>query len=326
MELYHLCLKEKDSLPLKPLVKGFKLDIWTRIAITIAILVYLSVIGLTLLFPEFDFRLTLLIVGLVYLGMPHGAMDIYLVSKSIKSKYQILNFILAYLLLSSFVIALWAFVPTFSFLFFLIYSMIHFADSDIQKEIFRNKKNLLEFSARLPLTFCLPLIFFEKTTLDLIQFIHPEINFLSYVSTFQFFGYLGMGLTVIFAVYSFYLLLTDFSNQDLTFLEPLVLCVLFSQITPLYAFGIYFCFIHAIKHIVNVVRKIEITSVFSILPYWIIPLMGLPLIYWIYLNSGNANSLEFQQNIFQYILITLSALALPHAILVRYCKNLKFID
>lgn len=313
-------------MPFKPLVKGFKLDIWTRIAVTVAILVYLSIIGLTLFFPEFDFKIILLVVGLVFLGMPHGAMDIYLVSKSIKSVKDTIFFIFTYMLLAAGVLALWAVAPTLSFLVFITYSMFHFADSDIQKHIFKNKMNTLEFAARVPLTFCLSLIFYEQATLKLINYIHPEINFTPYIESFKFFGYLGLALTFLFVGVHFLKLIKDFKNQDLAFLEPLVLCVLFTQITPLYALGIYFCFIHAIKHIINVLRRVEVKSALSILPYWLLPLAGLPILFWFYLHSKSYDADVFQSHVFQYILITLSALALPHALLVRYNKHLSFID
>ncbi len=311
---------------IKPLVKGFKVDLWTKIAVFTAIFVYLSVISLTLVFPELDFRLILLIVGLVFLGMPHGAMDIYLASQIIKSKLQLINFVLIYIALSFLVLASWSFSATFSFIVFICYSMFHFADSDIQKDIFKNRLNFLEFSARLPLPFCLPLIFNTEETLRLIEYIHPQINLTSYLLFFQVFGYLGIILTVIYVTISFVNLFRNFKDNDLTFLEPAVLCVLFTQISPLYALGIYFCFIHAIKHIINILKKIEIKSAASILPYWIIPLLGLPVLFWIYIKTENYSSMKFQADIFQYIIITLSALAFPHAVLIRYCKNLKIID
>lgn len=310
----------------KPLVKGLRLDVWTKIAITIAIFVYLSVIGLSFLFPDFDFRIILLVVGLVYLGMPHGAMDIYLVAKSIRSPKDVFLFVSSYLILALIVLVFWSVAPTLTFLIFITYSMFHFADSDIQKKILDNKLNLLEFFARVPLTFCLPLIFHEQATLKLINFIHNDINFLPYVFYFKFFGYLGLALTLVFTVINTFKLIKDFSNQDLTFLEPLVLCVLFSQISPLYALGIYFCFIHSVKHIINVLKRVNIRSAFSILPYWLLPLTGLPIMFWIYVSSSSYKVELFQSHVFQYILITLSALAFPHALLVRYNKHINVID
>lgn len=313
-------------MPIKSLIQSFKLDRWTRIAISIAILVYLSVICLSLFFPDFDFRITLLVVGLVYLGMPHGAMDIYLISKLTKTKSEVVLILTFYILLTLGILLLWVYFPTLSFIIFILYSMLHFADSDIQKEVFKNKLNTLEFLARLPLPFCVPLIFFKTSILDLIYLLHPKINFLPFVTVFQFFGYLGIFLTLIFVLISFYLLVTNFKSNDLSFLEPVVLIVLFSQITPLYAFGIYFCFIHGIKHIINVVRKIEIKSFKTLLPYWLLPLLGLPVLLLVSALSSSYRSELLQMHLFQYILITLSALALPHSLLVRHCKNLKLID
>lgn len=284
-----------------------------------------SVLNLAYFFPELDFRLALLVVGLVFLGMPHGAMDIYLFYKSLYTKKQTFFFIFSYLALSALILVLWTISPTVSFLFFATYSMFHFADSDLQKGILENKMNLLEFFARFALSLGLPLTFFKQQTLELISFIHPYIHFEPYLLVFQYLGFFSLGMTLVFTIISLYRFLIDFKNQDLTFLEPVVLCVLFSQITPLYALGIYFCFIHAVKHIVNVLSQVKIKTIRSILPYWLIPLVGLPILFYIYSQSKNYSIDNFQTHIFQYILITLSALAFPHAILIRYCKVLKII-
>ncbi len=286
---------------------------------------FFSVLNLAYFFPELDFRLALLVVGLVFLGMPHGAMDIYLFYKSLYTKKQTFFFIFSYLALSALILVLWTISPTVSFLFFATYSMFHFADSDLQKGILENKMNLLEFFARFALSLGLPLTFFKQQTLELISFIHPYIHFEPYLLVFQYLGFFSLGMTLVFTIISLYRFLIDFKNQDLTFLEPVVLCVLFSQITPLYALGIYFCFIHAVKHIVNVLSQVKIKTIRSILPYWLIPLVGLPILFYIYSQSKNYSIDNFQTHIFQYILITLSALAFPHAILIRYCKVLKII-
>lgn len=302
------------------------MHIWTRTAVSIAVLVYLSVIGLSLYFPELDFKLILLLVGLVFLGMPHGAMDIFLAYKAVQKSQQLGYFIGSYLVLAGGIVVLWMISPTFSFLFFLMYSMFHFADSDLQKNPLQSKMNTLEFFARLPLPFSLPLIFHEAKTLELIQIIHPQINFEPFVLPFQIFGYLGLALTAIFVLSSAFLALKEFGKHDLTFLEPAVLVVLFSQITPMYALGIYFCFIHAIKHITNVITKIEVKSMSRILPYWLLPLAGIPILFFIYSQLQTYSAENFQQHLFQYILITLSVLAFPHAILIRYCKQARIIN
>ena len=298
---------------------------WTRTAITIAVLVYLSVIGLTLVFPELDFKLMLLVIGLVFLGMPHGALDIYLTYKLIKKGQRISTFLGAYLLISAGVIALWTINPTVSFLCFLAYSMFHFADSDLQKPIGLNRVTWLEFGARFPLPLGLPILFHENSTVSLISLVHPLIQFEPFIPYFKFLGAVGLVLTTLFTLFGGFYFFKKSDRRDLTFLEPAVLCVLFSQITPLYALGIYFCFIHSIKHLVNVVTHLNLKSFTRLIPFWLAPLAGVPILFAIYVFGGYRAD-EFQAHLFQYVIVILSALALPHALLVRYCKITGTID
>ena len=258
--------------------------------------------------------------------MPHGALDIYLASKILAPKYRWSSFIAIYLAVGLLMAVFWLSFPTASFIFFLVYSMIHFADSDMQKPLFSDPLNALEFFARLFLPFSLPLVFHEASTLGLIRTIHSEIDFVPFVPFFRFTGYAGLALTAAFVAASAIKSLKLGRVRDLNFLEPVVLVVLFSQIEPLYSLGIYFCFIHAIKHLTNVVMKIEVKSFARILPYWLIPLSGLPLLFWIYLQLETPSTEALQAQLFQYVLITLSIVALPHALLVRQCKSLGVIS
>lgn len=310
----------------KPLTRGFRIDSWTGIAVSIAVLVYLSLLALSVYFPELEARLVLLIVGLVFLGMPHGAMDIVLMSKLLDTRSKVFRFVGAYAGMALLVLLAWILSPTLSFVGFISYSLFHFADSDLQKNLNRDALTRVEFLARLPLPFCVPLIFFPAETNRLIGFIHPAIEFQSFALAFETLGYFGLAATFLFTAIGLYRFVTRFQNEDLTFLEPLVLVVLFSQLPPLYSLGIYFCFIHSMKHIVNVVRKIETKSIRKILPYWLLPLAGLPVLFFLYSRSQTYDTGVFQGHLFQYIMITLSAIALPHAVLVNHCKRRGLIN
>lgn len=304
----------------KPLVVGFKLDVWTRIATTIAILVYLSVAAASLAFPEVDARLVLLTVGLVFLGMPHGALDVYL---AIKLFRNLPLFVFIYGFLSVLVFLLWYANPTLAFVLFIVTSLYHFADSDVQS---KNSLRTLELLARAPLPFCLSFLFFEGQTLNLIGKVHSEINFLPFVLYFKAFGVLGLFLTLVYFIQSAFEFYRNEHSRDLNFLEPLVLCVLFTQLNPLYALGIYFCFIHSIKHIVNVVKNIEIDSYLSILPFWIIPLAGIGFVIFGSVLSGSVPTELMESQLMSHIFVTLSALTLPHLIVIRYCKYQCLLD
>jgi Brp/Blh family beta-carotene 15,15'-monooxygenase len=249
--------------------------------------------------------------------MPHGALDVYILKQILKTKQRFLIGLLIYIGVLIPIIILWPLYPTVCFLFFLGYSLIHFADSDMQDYSSPAKLKTIEFLARVSLPFCLPFIFHQSETIEIVKWIHPQVNLAPFESIFFVLGYVSL---VFVAVYTVLRLLKSFKNlkeAELIFFEPLLISFLFILINPLLAFGIYFCFIHSTKHVVNVLQNIEIPSPLTILPYWLIPLSGLPVLF--YLHSVNQDILG--ERVFQYIIIVLSSLALPHALLIRFGKS-----
>lgn len=316
MDHFHLKLK-RSSLLVKPLSESIHIALWTKIATFVAVLVFLTTLSLSYFLPELDFRLTLLITGLVFLGMPHGALDIYVLRQILLTKKQGIVGLAIYVGVAIPILFLWPIYPTACFLFFMGYSLVHFADSDMQDSQYPKKLKAIEFLARLGLPFCLPFIFHHTETLELVRWIHPEVNLASFESFFSVLGYSSLFFVLIHTSLGFLRLLKNLEEADIGFFEPLVICVLFLVINPLYAFGIYFCFIHSVKHVVNVLLTVKIPSLKTILPFWLVPLAGLPVL--IYLHSLNQEILG--QRAFQYIIIVLSSLALPHALLIRYGKS-----
>ena len=115
------------------------LHVWTRTSVSTGVLCFSTVIALSLAFPGLDSTIILLIVDLIFLGMPHGAMDIFLGYRILKKAIKIKYFVATYLAVSAVIVALWIISPTASFLFFIAYSLFHFADSDLQKPILESK-------------------------------------------------------------------------------------------------------------------------------------------------------------------------------------------
>ena len=321
--MVHFHLKSKKSSLLdKPLTSGITKTIWTKVATLVVTLVFVSTLSFSYFLPELDFRLSLLLTGLIFLGMPHGAMDVYILCQLLKSKNRLLLGIVTYVGISLPILFLWPLYPTACFLFFLSYSLVHFADSDMQDRTSSVKLKAIEFMARLNLPFCLPYIFHREQTLKLVQWIHPDVNLLAAENIFLVLGTLSLSLVAIHTSLGFMRLARNLKDADIAFIEPLVISVLFILINPLYAFGIYFCFIHSVKHLVNVLLRIKINSPLTVLPYWLVPLMGLPILFFIF----SKNQEVLQQKVFQYIIIVLSSLALPHAFLIRYGKSRLMIN
>lgn len=296
-------------------LKGcFKIDRWTTAAVFTAAVLISSVLSLSYGLPELDYRLALLLIGLVFIGMPHGAMDIYLLLKSLGRGRRLVIGLAAYVAIATPIVLIWQIYPTACFLFFIGYSMFHFADSDIQKV---TSGKFVEFIARWSLPFCVPFVFHRSETLKLVHWIHPRIDLTRFEFLIYGFAYIGLIFVDYHTVKGLIRFVSNFPNQDMSFLEPIVLSVLFIFISPLYSLAIYFCFVHSIKHLINVVTRVEIRSLASILPFWLVPLVGLPLISILYIQ----NMEQLESGLFQYSLIVLSALALPHALLVRYSKQ-----
>ena len=314
----HFLLKlKKSSLLVNSLFDSYKIAIWTKIATSVAVLVFATTISLSFFFPALDFRLNLLITGLVFLGMPHGALDVYLLRQMLQTKQRVLIGLLIYIGFSLPILFVWPLYPTACFLFFMTYSLLHFTDSDMQDSNSPFKLKVIEFLARVSLPFCLPFMFHESETLKLVSWIHPDVNLMKVKGVFVFLGSLSLVFVLIHTVLGFIRFFKNFKEADITFFEPLVVAILFIFINPLYAFGIYFCFIHSIKHVVNVLMSVKIPSPVTILPYWLVPLAGIPILF--YLNSLNQEILG--QRVFQYIIVVLSSLALPHSVLIRYGKS-----
>ena len=77
-----------------------------------------------------SFQLSLLIFGLLVVGIPHGALDHLTGFISNKKKIS-LKFIMIYLALMVPIFLLWYWFPVLGLIFFLIYSSWHFGQTDM---------------------------------------------------------------------------------------------------------------------------------------------------------------------------------------------------
>lgn len=290
----------------------------TWAAVSAAALIIGTVAMSSAFFPELNVNLVLFIIGLVFVGIPHGALDIFLLLKTVGRGSKLVYGIAIYLALAAPMILLWPRFPTICFLFFVCYSLFHFADSDSQS---KEPGRLLELTARIPLPFCVPFVFHREETLRLVQWVHSEID-LTFVEPSIWAGcWIGAGLVVFNTVRGGRQFVLNFPSQSMNFLEPLVLFVLFAVMPPLYSLATYFCFVHSVKHLVNIFANVEIRRLSTVLPFWLVPVLGLPFLFFVYSNDFA----RLEQGLFQYSIILLSAIALPHAILVRYVKSIRMI-
>ena len=298
----------------------------TRGALFVALLVFSTLISISYFIPALSGGLAVLVVGIVFLGIPHGALDIYLITKIVSGKKEILLLLLLYVLSIFPMIMAWKLIPAGAFLFFVFYSSFHFAQSDLVFARFPR----IEFWTRFLSVFCFPFTFHTDKFLEYSSYILPLEIFELFIPLFQFGSFLaicGFILITFLTLKKFYSDRDFFSNQ---FLEPIIIFAIYFFMDPLYAFGIYFCFIHSIKHLVNIFTSELELSLSGLLPIWIFPLLAMIGILYNFgptASSVPSETLSVITNA-RYLyapMIVISAIALPHAILVNFSKKLGLI-
>lgn len=130
-------IKILSSLPFKPFLKAWMFDITVKLKpLIIPIILIALAFGLLInsKYPtSFKWVESLLfILGLITVGIPHGAVDHLLESGNLHSKIK-LNFVIRYLGAAFIYFILWLLFPNIALLFFLIYSIWHFGQADIKE-------------------------------------------------------------------------------------------------------------------------------------------------------------------------------------------------
>ena len=251
----------------------------------------------------------LALLGVVFIGLPHGAMDGALavhfgwMGRPIRAA----AFLLAYIGLAGLVVLSWVIAPVLSFIVFLAISTIHFGRGDATSTIVG--RGAVESIARGGVVIG-----------GISQFHRAEANdvFLTIVGADTTGVWLFLNVLVVFAVACIVETLLFKQRQERTAfgLEIGALSLLFLAVPPLVGFAIYFCFVHSFRHFssmrsvlqstVSNLRITQTTVVFSLLT-WAFGLMML---------AQQSASIGVEPALLKVIFIGLAALTVPHMILV----------
>ena len=249
------------------------------------------------------------LLAVVFIGLPHGAMDgalaIHLgwMNRPIKAA----TFLLAYISLAALVVGMWLVVPTVGFLMFLAISLFHFGRGDIVPRA--KEHQLAEVLMRGGLVLA-GISLFHRSEVDSIFEVligsDTEIVWL-------FLQAVGV-LTLVLIPYVIF----SKSKQEQTAAsaEVIGLLALFAIAPPLLGFAIYFCGVHSVRHfkhmgtmLKSTLQQFQVTRttvVFSLMT-WAVGLLVL---------ATQSASIGLEPALLQVIFIGLAALTVPHMILV----------
>ena len=190
------------------------------------------------------------------IGIYHGAFDIKKgtrISKHLNSKLSIFSFL--YVVFSLTIILLWFAVPTFLLSLFLLISILHFGSEDYQ--YFNSNSNYLAYFLKGVLIIILPLIFHFNDTVSIFKTLNlftDETPFLVLKSNYVLLILLTM-INFIFSLLS----VPNFCNKILINIDMLLIILLNYFFDPIFAFTIYFCFLHSLRNIYKT-EKYELIS------------------------------------------------------------------
>ncbi|TVR16770.1 MAG: hypothetical protein EA391_06965 [Balneolaceae bacterium] len=280
---------------------------------------------LSLLSPELNSVIApwVVIVSVFLIGIPHGAIDHIMAAEifniELKFKDQLL-FYGSYLLLMFILGAVWIFYPIAGMFIFLVISIYHFGQADMEEYLSENTSFSWFWHLIRGLYIILLIIFSD------ISVTYPILEQAMNISVGSLTPLISDPSLVIYSGLSIYLAITVlgitkgvFSNSRLYIADTITLLALFYFAGPLIGFALYFAIWHSAGHI-NEMReyfkaKNKSLSLFKFyklsLPFTLISIFGLLIL--VYLQ----NAFGVQDMFFTLMFILISVLTLPHMLIVH---------
>lgn len=300
------------TLPLVPFLKALYLYSKQEHLLRYVVLIAVAITYLTLKAVNIQiasiFSNTTILLGLLFLGLPHGAVDHLLL---INKKTPLLIFILKYLLIVFAYFVCWHFYPTLSLCFFLLFSSFHFGEAEF-KERYKNKQIDVSTlsSCLLGLSILFAIIFSHyPTSVQIISYISPGIKYSLQTENWKIYALLLVVASCLYISVESY---RKEGKLPITLL--LILCL--GMLLPLaLAFGLYFIFQHSYNAWQHLQTGLAISSqrLFNLaLPYT----LGAIFIGLLFYLLSSAVLVEMSQYGAVFF-IFLACISLPHFVLMH---------
>ena len=274
--------------------------------------IYLSLSFSMILLEQFfsnDSELSVFIFATILLigGLPHGALDFFILKNTFKTKNFISSLII-YLFIATVFYILFFLFPEIIFIIFLIYSAFHFGDSDFKDE---SQISKLGWGSMI---ICIPLL--------------VDINSAEWFLNIFLNNQITLNSTYLIAII-FLSSIFCFSSRRNILLKSLIICVylitcLFSSI--FYGFAAYFAGFHSVHHFKewksninndSMIGLVLITSVSMLVVFFQLRFEVLP--YPGFLTGMN-------EEVLYNVIVLLGSLTVPHMILINRAESLKKLN
>jgi Brp/Blh family beta-carotene 15,15'-monooxygenase len=291
-------------------------------------------------------RIIPFLVSLVFLGLPHGAMDHLVPSRlsDISRKRGVLDVSLLYLFLGGLYSFLWFVFPVASLAGFVIITWLHWGDGDVYavKKLWPGDVYTDRFTAaasgllRGGIPMLIPLVAYPDLYVGFLESV--QSLFISSTGGFSVLYSESLRLAVLVFViilaliHFIYIYVASGRVPVYRISEISVLVVFFLVLPPVFAAGIYFCLWHSVRHLCRLsllpgpsrhsVEKGDHRAYISSILRDTAPLTALSILLLAFVTFS-LQKIDLQSFIALY-LVLISVLTLPHAVLVLWMDRVQF--
>lgn len=263
----------------------------------------------------------IVVLSVFLVGIPHGAID-HVVSSELFGTGQSfkghLQFYGSYLIIMLLLGLIWIFIPIAGMIIFLVISIYHFGQADM--EDFLNSKIKRPFWYIVRGLFLIGLIVFSSPDVT-----YPIISSAMKISYDLFYSIMPNNvlalLFILFLYISFVLISVikkEILNLHIFILESVVLTMLFLISGPLIGFALYFSIWHSSGHIVELQqffeskkRQLSVLQFYKLAtPFTVVSVVG--LLFLLYIQS----IFQVEEQFLTLMFILISVLTLPHMLIV----------
>ncbi len=269
---------------------------------------------ITSLLPE-AFELFLGFILIFTFGMVHGSNDIMIVDKlSKKTNSTFFKILSTYLLVVTAAILIFYFIPVLALVLFILFSAYHFGEQHWEEVLLNLSlplQKIFFFCYGLLILYLVFLfnvedvieIIYEITSLELNGIYALEMTQILFVILFLITGY---------AVYKKHIAIKSVLRE---LFSLLVFGIIFNSSSLIWGFTIYFIFWHSIPSLLDQItfiygdlkKKSILKYVKAALPYWLVSLVGIAILFLIFKHEKHFHSLFFA---------FIAAVTFPHAIVM----------
>ena len=251
------------------------------------------------------------LLAILIIGIPHGASDI-LIARRLYSQgwFKLLSFVIGYFFLAIIVLITWHFYPIFSLSSFLLISALHFGLLDTLANQPTDYKALRAFIyGATPII--IPITFHTSAVNEIFNLLIFDESDFAYKLDLLFPFWL-IGVIVLFA--------KNGRKTVRELLEIILLACLLALIPPLWGFAFYFCFVHSVRHFLNLSKTLNEIGKFDIFAMIVTVAATLMLILAATLLLTGE---KIEDDLLRVTFIGLAALTVPHMLLVDFYPRFK---